>query len=277
MQTLTFKVVTLDTLGRQTNLYIGEASYFQEDLDNIYLEMVAQPGGTLWMGSPETEAGRESQEGPQHQVTIKPFYMSRFQITQAQWWKMANLKPINRSINPNPSNFKGKNLPVDQVSWHDAVEFCARLSKVTRRDYRLPSEAEWEYACRAGTKTPFHFGETITSALVNYDGSYTYGLGPEGNYYHQTTEVGSFGIANAFGLSDMHGLVWEWCADPWHDSYENAPSDGRVWQEDGIQSRCVLRGGSWYCLPSLCRSAQRHWDQADQGGGSGIGFRVACS
>lgn len=130
----------------------------------------------------------------------------------------------------NPSRFKGEKRPVERVSWKDAVEFCQKLSALTGETYRLPSEAEWEYACRAGTTTPFYFGKTITSDLVNYDGNYPYGSGPKGTYRKETTEVGQF-PPNAFGLYDMHGNVQEWCADTYHDSYQGAPTDGSVWEK----------------------------------------------
>ncbi|QSJ16523.1 SUMF1/EgtB/PvdO family nonheme iron enzyme [Nostoc sp. UHCC 0702] len=276
VQTLIFQVVTVDTQGQLANCYGSEAHYFQEELENVALDMIILPGGVFWMGSQEAEQGRESHEEPQHQVTIEPFCMGRFTITQAQWRAIANLPTINRSLDPDPAHTKGENQPVEQVSWHDAIEFCARLTKLTRRDYRLPSEAEWEYACRARTTTPFHFGETITPELANYDGNYIYNLEPVGQYRQRTVPVGSFQVANAFGLCDMHGNVWEWCADAWHDNYQQAPCDGSVWEQAELQEHRLLRGGSWYCLPSLCRAAQRHWDKADHGG-SGIGFRVVCS
>jgi formylglycine-generating enzyme required for sulfatase activity len=275
-QTLIFQVMTVDTQGQLANCYGSEANYFQEELENVALDMIILPGGVFWMGSQEAEQGRENHEEPQHQVTIEPFCMGRFTITQAQWRAIANLPTIYRSLNPDPAYTKGENHPVEQVSWHDAIEFCARLTKLTRRDYRLPSEAEWEYACRARTKTPFHFGETITPELANYDGNYIYNLESVGQYRQRTVPVGSFQVANAFGLCDMHGNVWEWCADSWHDNYQQAPCDGSVWEHPELQDHRLLRGGSWYCLPSLCRAAQRHWDKADHGG-SGIGFRVVCS
>jgi formylglycine-generating enzyme required for sulfatase activity len=142
--------------------------------------------------------------------------MKKFEVTQEQYQQI---------MGSNPSNFKGAKRPVEKVSWNDAVEFCKKLSQKTRHKYRLPSEAEWEYACRAGTTTPFHFGETITTELTNYDGDYTYASGLKGKYRKQTTEVGTF-PPNAFGLYDMHGNVWEWCQDTWHDSYKGAPTDG---------------------------------------------------
>ncbi|MFM6472590.1 MAG: formylglycine-generating enzyme family protein, partial [Dolichospermum sp.] len=196
-------------------------------------------------------------ERPQHQVTIKPFCFGKYPITQAQWQAVAALPQVNQELKPNPSRFKGdgstsltNHCPVERVSWHDAVEFCARLSNYTKRPYRLPSEAECEYACRAGTITPFHFGETITTELANYNGNNTYGDGPKGVYRKETTEVGSFKIANEFGLYDMHGNVWEWCQDDWHNNYEGAPVDGSAWIN--LSNRKVLRGGSWNYYPVLC-------------------------
>ena len=168
-------------------------------------------------------------------------------------------------------------LPVERVSWYDAVEFCARLSKATGKEYRLPSEAEWEYACRAGTNTPFHFGETITTDLANYDGEYTYASEPKGKYRGRTTLVGSF-PPNAFGLYDMHGNVWEWCLDDWHHNYEGAPTDGSGWVEsinDNDNCYQVLRGASWNYSPQACRSAYRTYDNANVDYVN-IGLRVVC-
>jgi formylglycine-generating enzyme required for sulfatase activity len=183
--------------------------------------------------------------------------MGKHPITQAQWQAVVSLPPIKRSLTLNPSKFKGANHPVETISFNDAIEFCARLSNYTGREYRLPSEAEWEYACRAETTTPFHFGETITSDLANYDASYTYSSAFQGKYREKTTPVGSFQVANAFGLYDMHGNVWEWCADSWHSNYEGAPTDGSVWQDNHNNQKGLLRGGSWYFKPSSCRSASR--------------------
>jgi formylglycine-generating enzyme required for sulfatase activity len=175
----------------------------------------------------------------------------------------------------NPSRFSGANNPVERVNWYKAKEFCKRLSEKTGREYRLPSEAEWEYACRAGTTTPFYFGETITTDLANYDGDYTYGNGPEGVDREKTTPVGSF-PPNAFGLYDMHGNVWEWCEDVWHENYEGAPNDGRPWLTGGNHNRRVLRGGSWTYNPRFCRCANRYWLNPDFDFNY-YGFRVVSS
>jgi formylglycine-generating enzyme required for sulfatase activity len=190
---------------------------------------------------------------------------------------------MNKELKPDPSNFKGDNRPVEQVSWEDAVEFCLRLSQYTGRTYSLPSEAQWEYACRAGTTTPFHFGETITTDLANYDGNYAYGQGPKGVYKQETTAVGSFGVANNFGLYDMHSNVWEWCLDDWHDNYKGAPTDGSPWfnSDDKLSDksgRAVMRGGSWFDTPQNCRSASRNFYDRDvrDNVDSNIGFRVVC-
>ncbi|MBD2341257.1 formylglycine-generating enzyme family protein [Calothrix sp. FACHB-156] len=240
------------------------AQYYVEDLGNgITLEMVLIKSDSFLMGSPENELERSDSESPQHLVNINQFCMGKYPVTQAQWRAVAALPQINRELDADPSRFKGANRPVEQVSWYDAVEFCDRLSSHTKRPYSLPSEAEWEYACRAGTTTPFHFGETITSELANYDATETYGAGVKGTYREETTVVGSFEVANAFGLYDMHGNVWEWCLDDWHSNYEGAPTDGSAWFDDNEnlyqkKGKAVLRGGSWISYPVNCRSASRN-------------------
>ena len=255
LQTFEFDVVTVNPGGREISRK-STANFFAENLGNgVILEMVSIPGGTFMMGSPDNRG--EADERPEHKVTVKPFFLGKFPVTQAQWQAVAALPQVKQSLKPNPSKFKGVNLPVENVSWHDAVEFCARLSQKTGRHYRLPSEAEWEYACRAGTTTRFYFGETITTGLANYDGRRTYDFAPKGTYLGKTTLVGSFQAANAFGLPDMHGLVWEWCADPWHKNYRGAPTDGKVWEVGGNDNRRILRGGSWCNYPVSCRSVNR--------------------
>ncbi len=250
---------------------------FSEDLGNgISLEMVLIPSGEFLMGSPETELERRNSESPQHLVKVSTFLMGQYPVTQEQWRIVAGWKRIKKNLKPDPARFKGDRNPVERVSWEDATEFCARLSAKTGRFYSLPSEAEWEYACRAGTTTPFHFGETITTDLANYDASSIYGEGIQGEYRQKTTPVGSF-PANEFGLYDMHGNVWEWCEDQWHDSYESAPTDGSAWigKNAKSQSEKVLRGGSWFDISRLCRSAYRLSFSADFDYDSN-GFRVIC-
>jgi formylglycine-generating enzyme required for sulfatase activity len=243
-----FEVVVLDRRGRAIDQYHRQAKFFAEDLGNrIALEMVAIPGGTFIMGSPDDEQQRDEDEGPQHQVTVAPFFMGKYPMTQEQWEAV---------MGKNPSYFKGKKRPVENVSWHEANEFCQQLLQKTGKKYRLPSEAEWEYACRAGTTTPFHFGETITTDVANYKGNDTYASAPKGVDREQTTDVGSF-PPNRFGLYDMHGNVWEWCADASHDSYRGAPSDGSVWLSSGDNRFRLLRGGSWCYEPWICRCANR--------------------
>ncbi|NET32879.1 MAG: SUMF1/EgtB/PvdO family nonheme iron enzyme [Cyanothece sp. SIO1E1] len=238
---------------------------FTEDLGNgVTLEMVRIPAGSFMMGSPKNEKDRQDDEGPQHLVNIPEFYIGKCQVTQAQWRVVANLVQIvNLDLELKPSHFKGDNLPVERVNWYEAVEFCDRLSIKTGKTYRLPSEAEWEYACRAGTKTRYHFGNEITPELANYNEN-----------KGKTTPVGSY-APNDFGLYDMHGNVWEWCLDHWHDNYEGAPTNGSAWTTDGDSSRRVLRGGSWYLYPDYCRAAGRVRNGPDLRFDY-LGLRVVC-
>ncbi|MBE9128008.1 formylglycine-generating enzyme family protein, partial [Coleofasciculus sp. LEGE 07081] len=243
--------------------------------ENLILEMVAIPEGKFLMGSPEQKLESSKNERPQHEVVVSGFFMGKYPITQSLWRFVASLPQVNRELNPNPSHFKGDNRPVECVSWYDAMEFCQRLSQYTNRTYRLPTEAEWEYACRAGTTTPFHFGETIIAELANYCATETYGDGVKGEYRQETTPVDHFGIANAFGLCDMHGNVWEWCLDHWHDNYEGAPNDESAWLTDHENTRRVRRGGSWSNSPRRCRCESRvkNYPGYDY---NHIGFRVVC-
>ncbi|MBD2066238.1 formylglycine-generating enzyme family protein [Leptolyngbya sp. FACHB-671] len=243
---------------------------------NLQLEMVVIPSGSFLMGFSENEPGRDSSESPQHEVNVATFFMSKYPITQAQWRFVAGLPQINQELKADPSRFRGDKRPVEQVSWHDAVEFCARLSVYTSRLYRLPTEAEWEYACRAGTTTPFHFGETVTTDLANYNGKYIYNGGPRGRYREETTPIDYFGIANAFGLFDMHGNVLEWCEDQWHDNYKGAPTDGSAWLGEDESANRIVRGGSWILAPWTCRSACRFY-APPVSTYIDIGFRVVCS
>ena len=255
----------------------GKTRYFIEDLSDVVgLDMVLISGGSFEMGSPESEEGRYERERPQHSVTAPTFFMGRYPITQEQWQIVAELPKIKRDLRTTPFRFEGDRHPVERISWYEAVEFCDRLSQETRREYRLPSEAEWEYACRAGTKTPFHFGETITTEVANYNGSNSYGRGPQGEYRKQTTAVDHFGIANAFGLCDMHGNVFEWCLDHWHENYEGAPTDGSAWLSSDEHNSRMIRGGSWDFDPRGCRSASRYYGSPDNSSND-IGFRVVCA
>ena len=260
------------------------AQYFLEQLnDQISLEMMLIPGGEFLMGAPEDELDSKHYERPQHKVSVPTFFLGKYPVTQEQWRTVVAMPQVNRELQPNPSYFKGDKRPVESVSWYEAMEFCDRLSRHSRRKYRLPSEAEWEYACRAGTNTPFHFGETIITDLANYRGadreeynwSDSYGEGPKEEYREETTPVNKFGIANNFGLCEMHGNVWEWCLDHWHDSYQNAPSDGSAWVSGGGSSLRVLRGGSWYDNPNNCRSATRNGNNPENDYNID-GIRVVC-
>ncbi|BAZ30153.1 hypothetical protein NIES4074_26090 [Cylindrospermum sp. NIES-4074] len=274
LQVFQFEVVTVNAEGLEVKIEKCQAQYLSENLGknsvfgkDVTLEMVAMTGGNFLMGS------SYDNEKPQHKVAIKPFFMGKYPVTQAQWERVAALPKVKIYLNPNPSHFKGTNRPVEQVSWNDAQEFCSRLKKHTGKLYRLPSEAEWEYACRAGTTTPFYFGDTITTYLANYNGNQTYNFSPKGKYREETTNVGIF-RPNAFGLYDMHGNVWEWCEDGWHENYINSPTDGSAWNS-GDNYR-ILRGGSWISIPYFCRLAYRSCVVVGVRN-SYVGFRVARS
>ncbi|WP_249370337.1 bifunctional serine/threonine-protein kinase/formylglycine-generating enzyme family protein [Acaryochloris marina] len=257
LKSFEYEVVSVDETGAISNRSQKQAQFFAEELDSsTTLEMVKIPGGTFTMGSLEGKPERDDDEGPQHEVTLSLLYLGKYPVTQAQWEAI---------MGSNPSKFKGANRPVEKVSWNDAVEFCQKLSQKHGKDYRLPSEAEWEYACRGETTTPFYFGETITTDVANYRGTDfdflgktipgNYASGPKGEYREQTTDVGSF-PPNTFGLYDMHGTIWEWCQDTWHDNYTGAPTDGSAWVDDK-EARRITRGGSWIEPPGHCRSASR--------------------
>ncbi len=274
-----FDVVKSDKQGKVTEMRKEQARYFTEVLDGrVALEMTEIPGGMFLMGIAAEEIeqirkehGRRIEkevkeqllerlrwETPEHMVKLPAFFMSKFEVTQAQWRAVASLPKVNRELMSDPSHFKGGARPVEQVSWEDAVEFCERLSRATGRKYRLPTEAEWEYAARAGTPWPFHFGATVTAAWANYQGKYPYAAASKGANREQTIAVGSLGIANAFGLYDMHGNVWEWCLDSWHDNYLSSPADGRSWEEDGVSYLKVLRGGAWDSSAGESRVSSRN-------------------
>ncbi|MDJ0593455.1 MAG: formylglycine-generating enzyme family protein [Pleurocapsa sp. MO_226.B13] len=280
-----FEVLTVNARGEIIRRDSQKSEFFTQDLGNgVNLEMVAIPGGKFLMGTEDAGIERLVQkfgveyfrvEKPQHEVTVQPFFMSKFLVTQAQWRAIAALPKIERDLSPNPSRFQGDDLPVETIFWEEAVEFCKRLSSLIAGgyEYRLPSEAEWEYAARAGTSTPFHFGETITGELANYLASETFADEAPGEYREQTTPVGSF-PPNAFGLYDMHGNLWEWCQDDWHDNYQDAPTDGSA-RVSGSGNNKVTRGGSWFDDPISCRSAYRFiYSRGNRF--INLGFRVVC-
>ncbi len=214
----------------------------------VTLVLVWIPPGEFLMGSPESEAGRDGDEGPQRRVVFaQGFWLGKYEVTQTQWRAV---------MNTSPSFFTGDRLPVEQVSWEDCQEFVKKLSERTKRIFRLPSEAEWEYACRANTTTPFHFGETLSTDQANYDGNFIYAGGKKGIYREKTVETGSF-ESNSWGLHDMHGNVREWCEDYPHDTYAGAPLDGSAWLHNPGKNERILRGGSWASEPKGCRSANR--------------------
>ncbi|AOW98273.1 hypothetical protein BJP34_01410 [Moorena producens PAL-8-15-08-1] len=276
LKQFSFEVVTVNRRGVIINRESQQARYCTQDLGNgVDLEMVSIPKGNFLMGASKTERGSDDRERPTHTVSIQPFFLGKYQVTQAQWQAVAKLPKVNRDLDPDPSKIKGENRPVEGVNWYDAVEFCDRLSEYTGTKYRLPSEAEWEYACRAGTTTPFHYGETITSRFANYNASHTYAQEAKGVHRGETTPVGSF-PPNGFGLYDMHGNVLEWCGDPDHWNYKGAPTDGSVWKIHHIHfDYYILRGGSCHFVPSNCRSAYRSQGFGSFCIGDLIGFRVA--
>jgi len=265
MQTIEFETPALNEKGEIIAQAHHSAEQFTEDLGNdVSLDMLVIPSGIFQMGSPRHLGNNDEQ--PQHLVTIKSLMMSKYLITQGQWIAIMGKLP--------PCRFKGDNLPVERVSWNDAQKFCKRLSKKTGSNYRLPSETQWEHACRAETNTPFSFGETITTDIANFNGEHTFLKEPHGVYRHVTTEGGTF-PPNAFGLYDMHGNLWEWCADNWLDDYSSSPRDSSSWQNKESHFR-VARGGSWHEPPELCRSAARiKFLQSDAD--EFVGFRVVCN
>lgn len=247
---------------------------FTESLaDNITIEMVLIPEGSFQMGS-----DKSSNEQPVREVKISHFFMSKYPVTQAQWKAVSILSTVKRQLDPEPSRFKGDNLPIERVSWYDAKEFCARLSHHSSYKYRLPSEAEWEYACHANSTTSFYFGETPTNNEANYNDELT-DVYQTDEYLKATMPVDSF-PPNAFGLYDLHGNVYEWCEDSWFPNYEKAPSNGTARQSREIyknQSALrLLRGGAWVCKPKNCRCTFRNYLEANDRY-SIVGFRIACN
>ena len=237
-------------------------------------QMAVVPAGSFLMGSPAGESLRFDDEGPVHRVTIaQPFAVAIHEVTFAEWDACVAAGGCN-GYRPDDEDWGRGNRPVINVSWEDAQAYVTWLSQRIGQPYRLLSEAEWEYVARAGTTTPFSFGATISTDWANYDGNATYGGGSKGVFRRQTVAVGTF-PPNGFGLFDVHGNVWEWVQDCWHDGYQDAPDDGSPW-ESGDCGRRVVRGGSWYHNPNYVRSATRSWDMTDSRDNR-IGFRVALT
>jgi formylglycine-generating enzyme required for sulfatase activity len=264
METIEFESPTLNAKGEIIARTKHNAEQFTEDLGKgISLELIVIPSGAFQMGSPRNQGNPD--EHPQHFVTIKSFMLGKYLITQRQWKAIMDKLP--------PCRFKGEDLPVERVRWNDAQKFCQRLSQKTGRSYHLPSETQWEYACRAGTTTPFSFGETLTSDFANYNGEHIFKDEPRGVYFHSTSAGGKY-PPNTFGLYDMHGNLMEWCADNWLDDYSASPRDGSSYQMQNNPYR-IVRGGSWHDTPELCRSAARiRYSQSDAE--EYVGLRVAC-
>jgi formylglycine-generating enzyme required for sulfatase activity len=264
MNEFTFISPIVDSQGHIIDQHAGRASLMVVTLtDDLDLELVEVPGGSFRMGSLHGQGYPDEQ--PQHWVQVAPFWMSKAPISQAQWQAL---------MGAHRGRFSGPDRPVETVSWHQAAQFCEKLSKKARQRFGLPSEAQWEYACRAGTNTPFAYGPTLTSDLANYNGEFTFYGGPKGIYRHLTTDVGSF-PPNAFGLVDLHGNLWEWCADAWHDDYTGAPLDGSAWENGPRAEFRVARGGCWHDTPDVCRSAARIKVRAAEGDEM-TGFRIVA-
>ncbi|AMA09470.1 hypothetical protein AWQ23_09150 [Picosynechococcus sp. PCC 73109] len=268
-------------------------SSFVEDLGNgVKLEMILIPTGSFMMGTPRGSGIERAM--PQHYVEItEPFYMGKFLVTQRQWQQIMGTNPshfkgpvaedFHRNLSaiakiymryayPQILKFADSRYPVDSVSWHDCQKFIQKLNDITGKTYRLPSEAEWEYACRAGTTTAFYFGETISTDQANYNGNFVYAQGKKGTYREETTWNYSF-PANAFGLYDMHGNLWEWCEDDWENNHKQRRTQAAYKKMTGHQK--VLRGGSWMNKPSHCRSSHRSC--ANPSVANKVrGFRLVC-
>jgi len=289
-----YEIITLNEEGEIAERRKGENHGYLETTAGLNLEMVRIPAGEFIFGLPDNGDLSTYTGGPRYRVTVSEFWMSRTAITQKQWKIVAEMPEIVQPLNPNPAHFSRKNNPVEKVSWQDCIEFCLRLNQASSKPYRLPSEAEWEYACRAGTTTAFHFGPTLSSRWANYYGLANYdsktNKSENEEYRNQTTPVGSLNAPNAWGLHDMHGNVWEWCLDDYHQ--EGVPTDGTAWidnEDDCVNSidwlKSLLkknsisklrRGGSWCNSMRDCRSANRSGCSCD-GKYQETGFRVVVA
>jgi formylglycine-generating enzyme required for sulfatase activity len=245
LTTFNFETVSVDQYGEISSRRSGAAPCQTERLSaEVGLDLILMPGGSFMMGDDK----HHQDEQPIHQVTVFPFLMGKYPITQAQYRLV---------MGADLGSGMGADYPIEQVNWHDALAFCTKLSDQTGQQYRLPSEAQWEYACRANTTTAFHFGSTITPDLVNYNGEYPYNGAPPGENRGQATPVGTF-PPNGFGLYDMHGNVWEWCLDEYQPNYQTTPVDGSaVADSDSPNPKRVMRGGAWDYVAKGCRSAVR--------------------
>lgn len=260
----------------EKNLISKKGQFFVEYLgQGVNLEMVFVPSGSFLMGSNSSEPHREKDESPQHKVNLNSFYVSKYPVTQSQWKIVSSFPKVTRNLKTKPAQFRGDNLPVERVSWFDAQEFCKRLSKYTGRNYRLPTESEWEYACRGNTQTAFSFGDIITHEVANFDrASKSDSKNKETKLEKKTTPVDNY-FPNPFGIYDFHGNVWEWCEDNYSNSYTQKPRDGSAYlTSTGNQNR-VVRGGSWALPQEYCRSAKRNSYPPDSSYNF-IGFRVVC-
>ncbi len=223
-------------------------------VNGVDIILVYIPAGEFLMGSPETELGRKEDEGPQHRLKInKDFWMGKYEVTRKQWIAVMGKDRVWFE--------GGDNYPVEWLSWGQAQDFVKKLNEKTGLKFRLPTEAEWEHACRAGTTTPFHYGDSLSSEQANFDGNYPYGGAEKGVYREKTCPVGSF-QPNAFGLYDMHGNVWEWCEDVYKADILSHPElytknnvGNRVYSGEG--SFYVIRGGGWLGNGNQLRSASR--------------------
>jgi formylglycine-generating enzyme required for sulfatase activity len=256
-----FDTLRLDNLGEIVSSQPRQCYVFAEQLQHdLSLEMTLIPQGSFMMGSEEYY-----NERPCHLVELSDFHISKYPITQAQYRAVMGVNPSFFAIDDR--------LPIENVSWNDAQKFCQNLSESTGKKYRLPTEAEWEYVCRAGTSTAFYCGDILTQQVANFGDGYIYRADVEHHYHRQTTPIGSF-PGNNFGVYDTHGNVWEWCEDLWHRNYQGAPNHSRAW-ENGETSSCrVLRGGSWLSDPWFCRSSKRTY-LSPESKSNVVGFRVA--
>lgn len=282
-----FRVLTSDARGKVKETRIESTRFYNQELPGaVNLEMVELQSGTFMMGADRIELesiqrdyvkgvdrdmraeliDRIAWESPQHQVSVSAISMSRYEITQTQWRAVAGLPRVEIDLISDPSQFKGGSRPVENVSWAEAVEFCARLSRLTGRTYRLPTEAEWEYACRAGTSSPFNYGQALNPDWANYNGRKPYGASSKGEFRGQTVPAGSLGFANAFGLFDMHGNVWEWTQDGWLIDQSEIESNPAL---------RVLRGGAWDSAAGECRSGARQRMDLNYRSNN-IGFRIVA-